>query len=145
MEALSGISGYNGLPSVVGLDGSLSDVAGKKKYPFELEKAMHNVMFIQNHMRRQDEFDAVSFTSLKFFIKIFLYLLMQMSFQEDQDWGFVAMVLDRLFLCIFTIASIVGTFAILCEAPALYDDTKPIDIDLSLIVRNQYLPDVDNS
>lgn len=54
------------------------------------------------------------------------------------------MVLDRLFLCIFTIASIVGTFAILCEAPALYDDTKPIDIDLSLIVRNQYLPDLDN-
>ncbi|KAK6643823.1 hypothetical protein RUM43_000086 [Polyplax serrata] len=122
MGALSGISGYNGLPSVMGLDGSLSDLTGKKKYPFELEKAIHNVMFIQNHMRRQDEFDA-----------------------EDQDWGFVAMVLDRLFLCIFTIASIVGTFAILCEAPALYDDTKPIDIDLSLIVRNQYLPDIDNS
>lgn len=63
--------------------------------------------------------------------------------QEDQDWGFVAMVLDRLFLWIFTIASIAGTFAILCEAPALYDDTKPIDIDLSLIVRKQFLPDVD--
>ena len=60
MGALSGMSSYNGLPSVVGLDGSLSDVAAKKKYPFELEKAIHNVMFIQNHMRRQDEFDAVS-------------------------------------------------------------------------------------
>lgn len=119
MGALSGMSSYNGLPSVVGLDGSLSDVAAKKKYPFELEKAIHNVMFIQNHMRRQDEFDA-----------------------EDQDWGFVAMVLDRLFLWIFTIASIAGTFAILCEAPALYDDTKPIDIDLSLIVRKQFLPEV---
>lgn len=60
MGALSAMSSYNGLPSVVGLDGSLSDVAVRKKYPFELEKAIHNVMFIQNHMRRQDEFDAVS-------------------------------------------------------------------------------------
>ena len=61
--------------------------------------------------------------------------------QEDQDWGFVAMVLDRLFLWIFTIASIVGTFAILCEAPALYDDTKPIDMELSSVARKHFLPD----
>jgi len=63
--------------------------------------------------------------------------------QEDQDWGFVAMVLDRLFLWIFTIASIVGTFAILCEAPALYDDTKPIDMELSSVAQQQFLPDLD--
>lgn len=44
-----------------GLDDSLSDVA-KKKYPFELEKAIHNVMFIQHHMTKQDEFNAVSGT-----------------------------------------------------------------------------------
>nr|AFJ04794.1 nicotinic acetylcholine receptor alpha2 subunit [Periplaneta americana] len=114
------IAGFNGLPSVVGLDGSLSDVGNRKKYPFELEKAIHNVMFIQHHMQRQDEFDA-----------------------EDQDWGFVAMVLDRLFLWIFTIASIVGTFAILCEALALYDDTKPIDMELSSVARQQFLPDLE--
>lgn len=58
---LSTLSGYNGLPSVLsGLDDSLSDVAARKKYPFELEKAIHNVMFIQHHMQRQDEFNAVS-------------------------------------------------------------------------------------
>ena len=28
--------------------------------PFEVEKAMHNIMFIKHHMKRQDEFDAVS-------------------------------------------------------------------------------------
>lgn len=50
------------------------------------------------------------------------------------------MVLDRLFLWIFTIASIVGTFAILCEAPALYDDTKPIDMVLSSVAQQQFLP-----
>lgn len=37
----------------------MSDMEGRKKYPFELEKAMHNVMFIQHHMQRQDEFNAV--------------------------------------------------------------------------------------
>ncbi|XP_052870031.1 acetylcholine receptor subunit alpha-like 2 [Anopheles bellator] len=113
---LSGLGGYNGLPSVMsGLDESLSDVGTRKKYPFELEKAMHNVMFIQHHMQRQDEFNA-----------------------EDQDWGFVAMVLDRLFLWLFTIASLFGTFAILCEAPSLYDDTKPIDIEYSIIAQKLF-------
>lgn len=43
-----------------GLDESMSDVTPRKKYPFELEKALHNVMFIQHHIQRQDEFNAVS-------------------------------------------------------------------------------------
>ena len=63
-----------------------------------------------------------------------------MSSREDQDWGFVAMVIDRLFLWIFSIASIAGTFAILCEAPALYDDTKPIDTEYSNVAQQQFLP-----
>lgn len=58
---LGDMSGYNGLPTVMsGLDESMSDVTPKKKYPFELEKALHNVMFIQHHIQRQDEFNAVS-------------------------------------------------------------------------------------
>ncbi|KAH8360043.1 hypothetical protein KR093_010254, partial [Drosophila rubida] len=113
---LSTLSGYNGLPSVLsGLDDSMSDVAARKKYPFELEKAIHNVMFIQHHMQRQDEFNA-----------------------EDQDWGFVAMVMDRLFLWLFMIASLVGTFVILGEAPSLYDDTKAIDVQLSDVAKQIY-------
>lgn len=62
MGALGSLgAGYNGLPSVMsGLDDSLSDITPRKKYPFELEKAIHNVMFIQHHMQRQDEFNAVS-------------------------------------------------------------------------------------
>jgi nicotinic acetylcholine receptor len=55
------------------------------------------------------------------------------------------MVLDRLFLWIFTIASIVGTFAILCEAPALYDDTKPIDMELSSVAKQQFLRELQNT
>ncbi|XP_043676995.1 acetylcholine receptor subunit alpha-like 2 isoform X2 [Vespula pensylvanica] len=113
-----GFGGYNGLPTVMsGLDESLSDITPKKKYPFELEKALHNVTFIQHHIQRQDEFNS-----------------------EDQDWSYVSMVLDRFFLFVFTIASIGGTLTILAEAPALYDTTKAIDMQYSSITHRQYLP-----
>lgn len=48
------------------------------------------------------------------------------------------MVMDRLFLWLFTAASLFGTFAILCEAPSLYDDTKPIDIEYSIIAQKLF-------
>ncbi|KAJ8688545.1 hypothetical protein QAD02_024340 [Eretmocerus hayati] len=125
--AIGGVPAYNGgLPQAMACNGaagldnddSISDNgAVRKKYPFELEKALHNVMFIQHHITRQDEFNA-----------------------EDQDWGFVAMVLDRLFLWVFAIASLLGTILILCEAPSLYDDTKPIDMELSSVARQMLMP-----
>lgn len=66
--ALGGMGGYNGLPSILsGLDESASDGVIRKKYPFELEKAIHNVMFIQHHMQRQDEFNAVRINYISFY------------------------------------------------------------------------------
>ena len=44
-----------------------------------------------------------------------------------EDWKFVAMVLDRLFLWIFILTCFVGTAAIILEAPSLYDETVPLD------------------
>ena len=32
----------------------------KSMAPFAIEKAVHNIMFIKHHMKRQDEFDAVT-------------------------------------------------------------------------------------
>lgn len=46
---------------------------------------------------------------------------------------YVAMVLDRLFLWLFTIAVIVGTAGIILQAPTLYDTRVPIDIKMSEI------------
>ena len=43
------------------------------------------------------------------------------------------MVLDRLFLWIFTIAVLVGTAGIILQAPTLYDDRQPLDTVLSEI------------
>lgn len=37
------------------------------------------------------------------------------------------MVLDRLFLWIFTLAVVAGTAGIILQAPTLYDDRMPID------------------
>lgn len=51
-----------------------------------------------------------------------------------EDWKYVAMVLDRLFLWIFTLAVLVGTAGIILQAPTLYDDRLPIDIQYSEIV-----------
>lgn len=44
------------------------------------------------------------------------------------------MVLDRLFLWIFTLAVCVGTAGIILQAPSLYDERKPIDREISDIV-----------
>lgn len=75
-----------------------------RKMPFIIEKTIHNILFIKTHMQRQDEFDA-----------------------EDQDWGIVAMVLDRMFLWVFGAAAVVGSTMILTESPSLFDSIQPID------------------
>lgn len=55
----------------------------------------------------------------------------------EEDWKYVAMVLDRLFLWIFTLACIFGTAIIIFQAPSLYDTTKPIDILFSKIAKKK--------
>lgn len=47
-------------------------------------------------------------------------------FQIKEDWKYVAMVVDRLFLWIFTTACLVGTFGIILQAPTIYSDVKAI-------------------
>lgn len=57
--------------------------------------------------------------------------LLSFSLQVKEDWKYVAMVLDRLFLWIFTLAVLVGTAGIILQAPSLYDDRVPIDREIS--------------
>ena len=50
-------------------------------------------------------------------------------FQEDQDWGIVAMVLDRLFLYMFGASALFGSYMILSNSPEEDPEhTEPIDI-----------------
>merc|ERR1711936_168451 len=55
------------------------------------------------------------------------------SVKVKEDWKYVAMVLDRLFLWIFTVAVLVGCAGIILQAPSLYDTREAIDLELSEI------------
>lgn len=60
--------------------------------------------------------------------------------QVIDDWKYVATVLDRILLWIFTFACIAGTCGIILVAPSLYDTRMPLDILVSKIGRKELLP-----
>ncbi|XP_059098784.1 acetylcholine receptor subunit alpha-like isoform X2 [Tigriopus californicus] len=76
----------------------------------EVSKALSGVMLIAEQKKRLEE-----------------------STKVIEDWKYVAMVLDRLFLWIFTVAVLVGTAGIILQAPTLYDDREPLDVKISEI------------
>ncbi|XP_055389270.1 acetylcholine receptor subunit alpha-like 1 [Condylostylus longicornis] len=86
-----------------------------KPYLREMEKTIEGSRFIAQHVKNKDKFESV-----------------------EEDWKYVAMVLDRLFLWLFTIACIVGTALIILQAPSLYDNTEPIDILYSKIAKKKF-------
>lgn len=58
--------------------------------------------------------------------------------QEIRDWKYVAMVMDRLFLFIFTTACFSGTLSIFLNAPSLYDHREPLVFDDSQVDNCSY-------
>ncbi|XP_048007349.1 acetylcholine receptor subunit alpha-like isoform X3 [Leguminivora glycinivorella] len=76
----------------------------------ELHKAIDGINYIADQTRKDEEATRVK-----------------------EDWKYVAMVLDRLFLWIFTLAVLVGSAGIILQAPTLYDERAPIDVRLSEI------------
>ncbi|XP_049546292.1 acetylcholine receptor subunit alpha-like isoform X2 [Anopheles darlingi] len=99
--------------------GAKSDKANRSRWlecP-ELTKAMDGVTYIADHTRKEEE-----------------------SSRVKEDWKYVAMVLDRLFLWIFTIAVVFGTAGIILQAPTLYDTRVPIDIKMSEIATTTAKP-----
>lgn len=59
--------------------------------------------------------------------------------QVEEDWKYVGMVLDRIFLWVFTLACVIGTILIILQAPSLYDTTKPIDILYSKMAKKRMM------
>lgn len=70
---------------------------------------------------------------------LIMYVPLSVCSQVEEDWKYVGMVLDRIFLWLFTLACVVGTMLIILEAPSLYDTTKPIDIKYSKIAKKKML------
>ena len=52
--------------------------------------------------------------------------LIYLCYQIKEDWKYIALVLDRLFLWIFTTACTVGTLGIILQAPTIYDSRVPV-------------------
>ncbi|GBN67412.1 Acetylcholine receptor subunit alpha-like [Araneus ventricosus] len=52
----------------------------------------------------------------------------EQTIKVEDEWKYVAMVLDRLFLWMFTAACVIGTAGIFLQAPLLYDTDSPIDV-----------------
>lgn len=61
------------------------------------------------------------------------------TLQVIDDWKYVATVLDRILLWIFTFACIAGTCGIILVAPSLYDTRMPLDILVSKIGKKELL------
>uniref|UniRef100_A0A182YK29 Nicotinic acetylcholine receptor alpha 3 subunit n=1 Tax=Anopheles stephensi TaxID=30069 RepID=A0A182YK29_ANOST len=104
----------------------------------ELTKAMDGVTYIADHTRKEEESSRVG-TGLRPSSSRFS-LFSMFRWQVKEDWKYVAMVLDRLFLWIFTIAVVFGTAGIILQAPTLYDTRVPIDIKMSEIATTTAKP-----
>ncbi|XP_002000166.3 acetylcholine receptor subunit alpha-like 1 [Drosophila mojavensis] len=87
----------------------------ERPYAREMEKTIEGSRFIAQHVKNKDKFESV-----------------------EEDWKYVAMVLDRMFLWIFAIACVVGTALIILQAPSLYDQSQPIDILYSKIAKKKF-------
>ncbi|CAJ0596268.1 unnamed protein product [Cylicocyclus nassatus] len=89
----------------VSRDAPLDERIQKLYYSPQVIKAFENIVFIAEILKKNDRCDKL-----------------------EEDWKYVAAVLDRLFLFIFAIACLTGTLYLLLQAPTLYDYRKPIDL-----------------
>lgn len=77
----------------------------KLYYSPPVVKAFENICFIAELLKKKDRDEKV-----------------------DEDWKYVSMVFDRLFLIIFSFACFVSTLWILLQAPTLFDNRQAIDL-----------------
>ncbi len=57
-------------------------------------------------------------------------IVFKISFQTADEWKYVALVIDRIFLIIYIAVCLFGSLGLLMNAPALYDDREPVVIGL---------------
>ena len=101
--------------------------------PPELESNLHPTCvaiyvpsYVPRHLKNANVSSALC-------VNAYASMCYRFALQVIEDWKYVAMVLDRLFLWIFTVAVLVGTAGIILQAPTLYDDRQPLDVLLSEI------------
>ncbi|VDO75432.1 unnamed protein product [Heligmosomoides polygyrus] len=75
-------------------------------HPDLIRRMIDNVSFIADHFRAMKKEDKIS-----------------------SDWSYVANVIDRLVLIIFTFVNVIGTVLIIQNSPMLFDHTEPMKIN----------------
>ncbi|GMT30642.1 hypothetical protein PFISCL1PPCAC_21939, partial [Pristionchus fissidentatus] len=68
-----------------------------------VRSAVESVAYIADHLKNQQDDDQII-----------------------EDWKYVSVVMDRIFLIVFTVACAAGTSIIILRAPSIYDTTKPL-------------------
>uniref|UniRef100_A0A1I7VY55 Cation transporter family protein n=1 Tax=Loa loa TaxID=7209 RepID=A0A1I7VY55_LOALO len=95
-------------------------------------KAFENICFIAELLKKKDkDAKASNFCRVLRDSKRPGNIISRMlvcGLEVDEDWKYVAMVLDRLFLSLLSIACFAGTITILLQAPTLYDTRQAIDL-----------------
>uniref|UniRef100_T1IUC5 Nicotinic acetylcholine receptor alpha 1 subunit n=1 Tax=Strigamia maritima TaxID=126957 RepID=T1IUC5_STRMM len=91
--------------------GDVSPIPQEHRNP-ELDRAVYNVSFMAQRLKNQDEYDQI-----------------------EQDWKYVALVMDRMFLLLFAVSCLLGTCVIILQAPSIYDYTIPFDVQVSKIAK----------
>ena len=99
----------------------------------EIYRALDGVRYIAECTMREEESSKVRTHTHAIVIVVKCTVQFRDFFQVKEDWKYVAMVMDRLFLWIFTVAVLVGSAGIILQAPALYDTRAAIDVELSEI------------
>lgn len=74
-------------------------------HPDVIRRMIDNVAFIADHFRAQKKEQKIS-----------------------EEWSYVAMVIDRLLLIIFTLGNLIGTFIIIFSSPVIFDTREPLQI-----------------
>lgn len=92
-----------------------------------------NVSFIADHFRAMKKEDKVRnfFYTYVSAGTLYEHGALQDSdfqFQISSDWSYVANVIDRLVLIIFTFVNVIGTVLIIQNSPMLFDHTEPMKI-----------------
>ncbi|CAD6189199.1 unnamed protein product [Caenorhabditis auriculariae] len=85
--------------------GRLTQISQHGLHPDLIRAMIDNVVFIAEHFRALKKEDKIS-----------------------EDWSYVANVIDRIFLIIFTVANLAGTWMIVYSSPVLFDNRAPMSI-----------------
>ncbi|KAI0212508.1 Acetylcholine receptor subunit alpha-like 1 [Lamellibrachia satsuma] len=83
-------------------DAKISSRANLDMAP-EVQSAISGATYVAQHLKQEDAFNRVK-----------------------EDWKYIALVLDRIFLIVYSVVCFVGTASIILSAPMLYDWRDPI-------------------